>query len=389
MSTEAFRTEVANWLAEHFTDAVKAAAEGSEERREWTRKLAGRGWTAPNWPAEYGGAGLDFQHHIVLVQEMRKVGATIPDGGMGMTMIGPTLLEYGTEEQKQRHLPKIVSREVRWCQGYSEPGAGSDLAGLATRAVLDGDHYIINGQKIWTSGADQADWMFALVRTDPDAPKHDGISMILLDMHQPGVTVKPIRLISGASPFCETFFDNALASKDDLVGELNHGWTIGKRLLQHERGGLSGMGADGAASSQPARRAAFGLAETAKRYIGAGSDGRIADAAFREELLRYRMEERAFQATLARTREENASGKMLGDVTSIFKAIGSEQSKTLSTLMVRAMGAQGTGWEGEGFNGEELAWTRQWLGARASTIAGGTNEVQFNIIAKRVLGLPD
>ena len=200
----------------------------------WLDRMIEKGWTAPTWPKEFGGAGLSTEEYVVLIEEMRRIDARPALGGMGTSMIGPTLLEYGTDEQKQEHLPKIAKAEVAWCQGYSEPGSGSDLASLNTRAVDSGDHYLINGQKIWTSGAQWADWMFCLVRTDPDVPKHNGISFVLLSMDQPGVTVKPIRLISGNSPFCETFFDDAVAYKDNLVGELNKGWTVGKRLLQHE-----------------------------------------------------------------------------------------------------------------------------------------------------------
>ena len=379
---------VRDWLKENFSEGIKYSAIGSDQRKEWTKRLATIGWTAPHWPKEYGGGGLSFQEHVVLLKEMQKVGASIPDGGMGMGLIGPTLLEYGTEEQKLRHLPRIVRREVRWCQGYSEPGAGSDLAGLSTRAVLDGDNYVINGQKIWTSGANHADWIFALVRTNPDAPKHDGISLVLIDMDQPGVTVKPIRLISGESPFCETFFDNAIATKNDLIGKPNHGWAIGKRLLQHERSGLSGMGAEGATASKKGSQE-YHLARLAKKYVGESTDGKIADPAFRNEVIQQRLNQLSLELTLNRVREENASGKTLGEITSIFKLLGASQGKKNTSLQVQLMGSNGTGWEGDGFTQAELGATRSWLGSRAGSIAGGTNEVQLNIIAKRVLGLPD
>ncbi len=390
MTIETFREEVRDWLSENFTDEMKRAAEGSEGRKEWIKRLAAKGWTAPQWPKEYGGAGLDFQEHIAVVQELRAVGATtLPDnGGQGLTMIGPTLLEYGTDEQKARHLPKIASGEVQWCQGYSEPGAGSDLASLALKAVLEGDHYVVNGQKIWTSGATVAQWIYCLVRTDLDVPKHDGISMLLFDMDQPGITVKPIKLISGTSPFCETFFDDAIAAKDDLIGEPNHGWTIGKRLLQHERSGIAGLGAGGATSA-PAKPQKYYLAELAKRHLGETDDGQVADPSFRDEIIQHQLNQRSFQLTLARARQENASGKTIGHATSIFKAVGANQDKASSSMQVRAMGSLGTGWDGDGFTPGELAATRNWLGSRASSIAGGTNEVQLNIIAKRVLGLPD
>ena len=390
MTIDTFREEVRNWLGENFNDEIKNAAEGSDERKEWTRRLAAKGWVAPSWPKEYGGGGVSFQEHSALLQEFRAVGATMPpdNAGQGMSNVGPTILEFGTEEQKLRHLPGIASGQVQWCQGYSEPGAGSDLASLAAKAVLDGDNYVINGQKIWTSGADAADWIYVLVRTDPDAPKHDGISLLLMDKNQPGITVKPIQLISGNSPFCETFFDNAIASKDDLLGDKNQGWTIGKRLLQHERSGIAGMGASGATTKRKAPEEYY-LAGLAKNYCGETDGGKIADPTFRDEIIQQRLNERAFQLTLARTREENASGKTLGFATSIFKKVGADQGMNASVLQVQAMGSNGTGWEGDGFSAFELATTRGWLGARASSIAGGTNEVQMNIIAKRVLGLPD
>ncbi len=390
MTIETFREEVRDWISENFTDEMKRSAEGSDKRKEWISLLAGKGWTAPQWPKEYGGAGLNHQEHIAVVQELRAASApSLSDyGGQGLTMIGPTLLEYGSEDQKKRHLPKIASGEVQWCQGYSEPGSGSDLASLATKCVLDGDHFVLNGQKIWTSGAQGAQWIYVLVRTDTDAPKHDGISMVLVDMDQPGVTIRPIMLISGTSPFCETFFDNAIASKDDLIGEPNHGWTIGKRLLQHERSGIAGLGAGGA-STRPARPQKYYMAEMAKRYIGETEDGRVADPSFRDEIIQLQLDQRSYALTLARAGQENASGKTIGHATSIFKAVGANQDKASSTMQVRAMGCQGTGWEGEGFSAGELAATRGWLGSRASSIAGGTNEVQLNIIAKRVLGLPD
>ncbi|MFT7243940.1 MAG: acyl-CoA dehydrogenase, partial [Candidatus Azotimanducaceae bacterium] len=248
MSIENFRQEARSWIAEncpdsmrnrtvHFEDAHETYS--TEDSKLWLDRAAERGWTAPTWPTEYGGGGLSYDENKVLQEEMAAAKALPPLAGMGTSMIGPTLLEFGTDEQKKQHLSKIVTGEVRWCQGYSEPGSGSDLASLQTKAVLDGDHFVINGQKIWTSGAQHAQWMFCLVRTDTNAAKHDGISFVLFPMDQEGVTVKPIQLISGSSPFCETFLDNAIASRDDLVGDLNKGWTVGKRLLQYERSASS------------------------------------------------------------------------------------------------------------------------------------------------------
>jgi alkylation response protein AidB-like acyl-CoA dehydrogenase len=392
MSLEAFRKETRSWLADncpesmrqgtiHFEDAYEIY--NTDDARVWLERAAERGWTAPLWPKEYGGGGLSKEEAGVLRQEMAAIRALPPSAGMGLAMIGPTLLEYGTEDQKQRHLPRITSGEVRWCQGYSEPGSGSDLASLRTKAVMDGDHFVINGQKIWTSGADHADWMFCLVRTDPDAPKHDGISFVLLPMDQPGVTVKPIPLISGSSPFCETFFDNAIAKKEDLVGEMNKGWTVAKRLLQYER---SGVGEE--PKSSKAKKRLNPYAQIAKDYIGE-ENGRIADPAIRDQVLRHVMQERSMQLTGRRVMEESKSSGAPGAATSIFKYVGSTLSKNGSELKSALRGTRGLGWEGTGFSEDELESTRGWLRDRAVTIYGGTNEVQLNIIAKRVLGLPD
>jgi acyl-CoA dehydrogenase len=347
------------------------------DKRRYFEAMLEKGWTVPHWPTEYGGGGLDPDEHFALRQAMMDVGAPAPLAGMGTTMIGPTLLEYGTPEQKSRHLPKIVSGELRWCQGYSEPGAGSDLASLKTKAEDKGDYFLINGQKIWTSGANFADWIFCLVRTDFDAPKHEGISFVLFSMDQPGVTVKPIRLISGASPFCECFFDDARALKEDLVGKPNRGWTVAKRLLQHERSSISG--------AMPGTR---GVPEVAMQYLGE-VDGRIADEGFRGQVVDHELDARAFALTQKRAREENTDGSTQTFATSIFKLYRSELTKRRTELIISMMGSQGVGWSGDTFQPEELEETRFWLGRKAGTIAGGSSEVQRNIIAKRVLGLPD
>ncbi|MCB1643854.1 MAG: acyl-CoA dehydrogenase family protein [Pseudomonadales bacterium] len=395
---ETFREETRSWLEAtcpqsmrnrsfHWEDAHEVY--DTDDARAWLKAMAERGWTAPTWPKEYTGGGLSPAEAQVLAQEMARIKAVPPLTGMGLAMIGPTLLEFGTEEQKQRHIPRIVSGEVSWCQGYSEPGAGSDLAALQTKAILDGDNFVINGQKIWTSGAQYADWMFALVRTDFEASKHDGISFVLLDMHQPGVTIKPIQLISGSSPFCETFFDNAIAKREDLVGELNKGWTVGKRLLQFERSGIGGLSGGGRSKKKSdAPKPLNDFARLGKTYIGE-QDGRIADAGARTEILNHTMTERAFQLTAQRVMQEATSNKTPGEATSIFKLVGSTLARNGAELKSRLMGTQGVGWQGEGFTETELETTKNWLSSRAVTIYGGTNEVQMNIISKRVLGLPD
>ena len=390
----AFREETRSWLGEncpgemrnlsfHWEDAHLIYSK--PEAAIWLERMAERGWVAPTWPAEYGGGGLEPEKAAILSQEMKRINATAPSSGMGLTMIGPTLLEYGTEEQKQRHVPKICDGSIRWCQGYSEPGAGSDLAALQAKAVLDGDHFVINGQKTWTSGAQHADWMFALVRTNPDVPKHDGISFVLFDMHQEGVVIKPIQLISGSSPFCETFLDNVIARRDDLIGEMNKGWTVGKRLLQFERSGIGGLAG---ANKKKVEKKRNPLADLAKQYTGE-IDARIADQGTREKVLQHSMRERAFQLTARRVAQENQSGKTPGAATSIFKLVGANLARNATELKSEMMGTNGIGWEGEEFSDKELETTRNWLNSRAVTIYGGTNEVQMNIISKRVLGLPE
>ncbi len=391
MSIENFREDTRSWLDAncpasmrdrpvHFEDAFDIY--NTDDAKSWLNACAAKGWTAPLWPKAYGGAEMSGEEYRVFQEEMAAIKALPPATGMGLAMIGPTLMEFGTEAQKAEHLPKIVSGEVRWCQGYSEPGSGSDLASLQTKAQLEGDEFVINGQKIWTSGADNADWMFALVRTDPNASKHDGISFVLLDMHQPGVTVKPIPLISGSSPFCETFFDNAIALRSNLVGELNKGWTVGKRLLQYER----------SAAPAPRRKKAIKTlnpyAQIAKEYLGEAA-GKVADFEAREKITQQVMLEKSMQLTVQRVSAETKSGRAPGATTSIFKLVGSTIAKEGSALKSELRGMAGVGWEGETFSQDELDATRGWLRDRAVTIYGGTNEVQMNIIAKRVLGLPD
>ena len=392
-SIENFRLELRDWLeancpasmrtpmpADESPGGGKRAKYKNPETKVWMDRCAQMGYTAPTWPKEYGGAGLDKDQAIVFQQEMRRINARPPHVGMGLSMIGPALLEYGSEEQKAQHLPKIVSGEIWWCQGYSEPGSGSDLASLRTSAELDGDDYIINGQKIWTSGANFADWMFCLVRTDPDAPKHEGISFILFDMTTPGITVKPILLISGMSPFCETFLDNVRVPRSHLVHEAGKGWTVGKRLLQYERSSIGGIGGGQKTTS---------LEQYALQYLGADSAGKIADSQARQSILKHRMNDKAFGLTTQRAQQESASGKAPGAVSSMFKYYGTEQNIKKFDLLLTVMGTQGVGWGGDAFASDELTTTRAWLRSKANSIEGGTSEVQLNIIAKRVLGLPD
>ncbi len=389
---ESFRAEARAWLCENFPPSLKdrdvamivmAGIPLTGDALLWRDRMGAKGWGTPTWPRQYGGGGLSQGQARVLQQEMTRIGAKNPIGGMGVMMFGPTLLEYGSEEQKQRHIPGIVTGTVRWCQGYSEPNAGCDLASLRTQAVDKGDHFLVNGQKIWTSGAQFADWCFCLVRTD-NTKKHEGISFLLIDMKSPGIEVRPIRLISGNSPFCETFFTDVKVPKENLMGPLNGGWTIGKRLLQFERAGL-GDGGGSAGRGGDAR----GIDQVAKDYVGVDEMGRIADPDLRARIAGHQMNAKAFQLTIARARAEAKSGNGPSAATSIMKNAGSKLQQERAELLLEIMGAQGLGWEGEGFTRDEIESTRAWLGGKAVTIYGGTYEIQNNIIAKRILGLLD
>jgi alkylation response protein AidB-like acyl-CoA dehydrogenase len=344
-----------------------------------------RGWGTPTWPAEYGGGGLSRHQARVLAEEMAKIGARNPIGGMGVMMFGPTLIEYGTEELKRQHLPGIIKGEVRWCQGYSEPGSGSDLASLQTRAEDKGDHYLVNGQKIWTSGANLADWCFCLVRTDT-AKKHEGISFLLINMRTPGVEVRPILLINGTSPFCETFFTDVVVPKNQLFGPLNGGWTVAKRLLQFERDNIS-AGLGGGSIGAPVQ--ALTVDSAAKDYVGLDETGRLADHDFRRRVIEHQMEVHSFQLTVRRAADEARSNQGPSAATSIMKYAGAKVAQDRNELIVEALGANGLGWEGEGYSGPELAAVRTWLRSKGNSIEGGTSEINLNVVSKRVLGLPD
>lgn len=391
----ALRAEVSDWLTDNFPSALKGQAaaivEASSERDglegdalAWRKALAAKGYGAPTWPKEYGGAGLNQAEAKVVAEEMGKVGAINPMvvlTGMGITMVGPTILEYGTEEQKSKHLPGIASGEVRWCLGLSEPNAGSDLASLATKAVEDGDNFVLNGQKIWTSGADKSDWCGAVVRTDPSAKKRDGISFVMLTMDQKGVETRPIKLISGSSPFCETFFNDALSEKNDLLGNLNDGWSVVKRLLQHERQSQTGSGGSGARPEK--------VEDMAKRYVGTDSEGRLADSDLRGRIVSHLMDDQLHKLTVSRVMAEARGNPEVSAAASILKNSATHISQTRSELNLEISGSQGLGWEGEGFSDVELQNVRDWLWGKAISIYGGSHEVQKNIISKNILGLPE
>ncbi|HEX4199081.1 MAG TPA: acyl-CoA dehydrogenase family protein [Caulobacteraceae bacterium] len=388
---DAFRTEAREWLEANFPPSLKGKGgmmftEGREELSGdaalWKQRMGDKGWGVPTWPKAYGGGGLEPAQARVLQQEMNRIGAWNPIGGMGVMMFGPTLLEYGNEEQKKEHIPAIAHGTVAWCQGFSEPGAGSDLASLSTKCEDKGDHYLVNGSKIWTSGGQWADMCFCLVRTDT-TKKHEGISFILIPMHQPGVEARPIKMISGASGQCETFFTDATASKEDLVGQLNGGWAIAKRLLQHERNGMGNRTGGGVA------REVENLGDVAKRYLGVDETGRLADVDLRGRITVQKMEEQALRLTVRRAAAEARGNASPSATTSIMKNVSMKSAQDRSELLVEIMGTQGLGWEGDAFKPNELTEVRGWLAGKAFSIFGGTHEVQNNIISKRILGLPD
>jgi alkylation response protein AidB-like acyl-CoA dehydrogenase len=394
IALDTFREETRSWLEANCPESMRTpmperempwggrnATYANPDTKVWMDNMASRGWTAPEWPAEYGGGGLSKEENKVLQQELARIKARPALTSFGLWMLGPALLEFANEDQKKKYLSEIVKGEIRWCQGYSEPGAGSDLAGLQTKCEDKGDHYLVNGQKVWTSYADKCDMIFCLVRTDTTV-KHDGISFLLIDMDTDGVEARPIKLISGASPFCETFLTDVKVPKENLVGELNKGWTIAKRLLEHERSMISGMGMGAGAASMG------GMETVAKENFGTDGE-KIADSSIRQAIADHKMDQQAFGLTLKRSSEEAKSGQGMGAASAMFKYYGTEVNKRRFELLLEVLGTQALGWEGEGFESKELAVTRSWLRSKGNSIEGGTSEVQLNVIAKRVLGLPD
>lgn len=390
--TDIFRSELKAWLQANApvtmctpmppSEVVWGGSKGTfphPDSAVWLEAMSGRGYTAPRWPVDYGGAGLDDEQAAVLAEELAAIGARAPLWSFGLWMLGPVLLEYGTEAQKRRFLPPIARGEVRWCQGYSEPGAGSDLASLRMRAEDRGDHWLINGQKVWTSYADEADWIFCLVRTEPEAGKHKGISFILVDMASPGVSVRPIELISGSSPFCETFFDDVVVPKENLVGKRGEGWTIAKKLLEYERQNVSaiGFGGDGTVT----------LPSLAFRRGLCSDDGRIKDPVLRDKVTRLMMDEQAV-ALLTQQAQAHADAGVPGFGTSIVKYASARLNQARDDLAMDLLGMDGAGWSGEDFEPEVLSMSRAWLRSKGNSIEGGTSEIQLNVLAKHALNLP-
>jgi len=388
---ETFGKETRAWLEANCPPEMRRPVRGEEDacwggrhwvfqsdaQRIWLERMAERGWTVPEWPREYGGGGLSPGQAKVLRQEMRRLGCRPPLSSFGIWMLGPALLKYGSEQQKREHLTKIARGEIRWCQGYSEPGAGSDLASLQTRAESDGDDFIINGQKIWTSYANYADWIFCLVRTDPTAKKHDGISFILFDMASKGVSTKPILLISGRSPFCETFFDNVRVPKSHVVGTINRGWDVAKYLLQHERAMISGVGERGV--SRP-------LGQVAADSIGSDAQGRLNDPILRGQIAAFEIDEAALAAAAERMVDLAKAEQGHPAFSSAMKYYGTELNKRRYEILMSAGGIDALEWESERSRGG--ARPRAWLRTKANSIEGGTSEVMLGIVAKRILDLP-
>ena len=389
-----FRAETRAWLDENCPPGARGPGQipiGSrsqpmeQDTKLWLERMADKGWTVPTWPKEYGGAELGNDEYKILIEELKRINARTPLTGRGVNYIGPTILEFGTDEQKARWLPICARGEGAWAMGYSEPGAGSDLASLSTRAVREGDNYIINGRKTWTSDASYCDYIFVLARTSPDKPKHEGISLILVDMHQDGVSVSPIPLLSGASPFCETIFEDAIAPVNDVIGGVDRGWTVGKRLLQFERSTHAGINISG---SQGGRTEESRLPELVAKYVGK-EQGRIAEPAMRTRLTQHEMNTRAQQITQRRAIAELQS-RAPGFTSSAVKLTNALNIQEGDEILMDAMGTQGYRWDtSSGASEEEVTSLKKWLYQKSLTIAGGTKEVQLNIIAKRVLGLPD
>ncbi|MCR9288571.1 MAG: acyl-CoA dehydrogenase family protein [Bacteroidetes bacterium] len=385
-----FRGEVTTWLEENYPASLRQPISSykdffwggrnqedvTDDLKLWFNRCYEKGWVVPHWEKKYGGGGLTLKENTIIAEEMSKIGARAPLQSFGVSMLGPALLKFGSEEQKMKYLNEITSGKIRWVQGYSEPGAGSDLAGLQTKAEDKGDHYLVNGQKIWTSFGDKGDWIFALVRTHPDRPKHHGISFLLIDMATEGVSTRPIKLISGVSVFTETFFDNVKVPKENLVGTEGEGWTIAKYLLTHERQMIGGIG--DAHKPTP-------LTQIAGEKVGL-TNGILSDTLLRSKIMNFEMNEALLEMTIERAIDEAKAGNDAGALSSLFKYVATEQNKTRYELKMEMEGFDGLEWESEASKNGALP--REFLRTKANTIEGGTSEVMLNIISKRILGLP-
>lgn len=382
---ESFRTELRTWLEANkkFAPAPSniMANEGEgewEARVRWHKKLNDGGWVAVNWPKQYGGRGASVMQRLIFREELSRLGLNEPFIGMGISLLGPTLMHWGTETQKQNHLPKIQKGEEVWCQGYSEPGAGSDLAGVQTRAVEDGDDFVVNGQKVWTSMAQHADMIFLLVRTDPSAPKHKGISYLLVDMHSPGITVRPLVQITGGKGFNEVFFEDVRVPRKNIVGELNNGWQVAMTTLMFERGGGGGENAMGEVHE---------LVDLAKRLPRNGGSA-WDDSSVRQKAAEFAADALALKYTGYRQLTRQLKGMPPGPEGSMMKLCSTELGLRIALYAMELLGPYSQLEFGAPFSVDKGKWSFRMLSARGPTIYAGTNQIQHNIIGERVLGLP-
>ncbi|MDG2368841.1 MAG: acyl-CoA dehydrogenase family protein [Flavobacteriaceae bacterium] len=385
-----FRMETRKWLEDNCPLSMREPTKdpsqlywggrngefSSDDQKLWFERMLEKKWIVPYWKVKYGGGGLSIEKNNILNQEMGRLGCRKPHYNFGISMLGPAMLKFASEEQKLNYLPDIVQGKIRWCQGYSEPNAGSDLANLQTKAEDKGDYFLVTGSKVWTSYAEKADWIFCLVRTDSSSSKHTGISFLLIDMASEGVSTRPIKLISGKSPFCETFFDSVKVPKANLVGTLNDGWTIAKYLLTHERQMIGGIG------------------ETDKKLhisdeainVMSKNNGILSDTILRSKISEFEMNEEIFDLTIRRTMDEEKSGNNSGAASSFFKYYGTELNIQREELRLKINGFSSTEWNSKASENGKQA--RYFCRTKGNSIEGGTHEVQLNIIAKRILGLP-
>ena len=385
-----FRTETRKWLKDNCPQSMREPTKdpsqlywggrngefSSEDQKVWFERMLEKKWIVPYWEAKYGGGGLSSEKNNVLNQEMGRLGCRKPHYNFGISMLGPAMLKFASEEQKLHYLPLIAEGKIRWCQGYSEPNAGSDLANLQAKAEDNGDHFLVTGSKVWTSYAEKADWIFCLVRTNSSGSKHVGISFVLIDMASKGVSTRPIKLISGKSPFCETFLDSVKVPKENLVGTLNDGWTIAKYLLTHERQMIGGIG--------ETDKKEF-IREEAINVISK-NNGILSDTVLRSKISEFEMNEEIFDLTIQRTMDEEKAGNNSGAASSFFKYYGTELNIQREELRLSINGFNSSEWNSkESENGKQA---RFFCRTKGNSIEGGTHEIQLNIIAKRILGLP-
>ena len=379
---EQYRLKLRTWLEANMpTEAAPSDQDADFAfRRAWQRKLYDGGWVGINWPKEYGGQAATLLQQAIYAQEMTHARTPQPANGLGIGIVGPTLMEHGSETQKQRFIPKILNADEIWCQGFSEPNSGSDLASLQTKAVLDGDDFVVNGQKIWTSLGQYADWCILLVRTDTDAPKHRGISYLLVDMHSPGVTVRPLKQITGNSEFNETFFDNVRVPKQNLIGEMNEGWRIAMTTLTYERG-ISSLATQVRIKQQ--LDGMIGYAGKTRRNGGTLSE----DPVLRQDLAQAHIRVEVMLLNLYRGITSRLRGQPPGPEASLDKLYWSELDKWMQELGMSLQGPYSQLMEGSE-HAVKGNWQYNFLRSRAGTIYSGTSEIQKNIIGERVLGLP-